>query len=164
MVGCLDCLPKQLLERWAGLLVPSIVSLSGAMAMNCPKNQVKAGKKAPLILQILQTQNPFLQMPEGCKKFQTVHAFRGSYTHGATRSARNVAGLCFWNVVLLNYHENFDVSWGSDETTKTLQCLLACTSISSLPFREQFGFVAASCYVRDVRPAEIRDSLHPSCE
>ena len=43
-------------------------------------------------------------------------------------------------------------NWGHDRTTRSLAKLLKLPSVSSLPCWEQFGIVAAACYVRDVRP------------
>lgn len=52
--------------------------------------KVKVTKSSPLIFKVLNAANPFLKMA-GSPKFQVIHAFRGSFTHGATRSASALA-------------------------------------------------------------------------
>lgn len=52
-------------------------------------SQVKISSKSPLALRILKAKNVFLSLPSS-RHFEVLHAFRGSFSHAATRAASSL--------------------------------------------------------------------------
>ena len=80
-----------LAPKKATWIVKHIAPHCEASSQACAQTKVRVRKTSPLILKVLQVANPFLMMPTGQPTFQVLHAFRGSFTYGATRSARHLA-------------------------------------------------------------------------
>ena len=100
---------------------------------------------------MLWTRNVFLRLPGKHPHFQVIHAFRGGFSHAATRAASTmlwIAAMYPWELshqlVSKRCWYSMNTCWGKDKTTRTLLSLLQCKCITTHCPCEQFGFVVMS--------------------